>query len=81
VGRQILIRGLADKTVRRLKRRARSQGRSLQQEVKAILDREADMLAPDEAHAVAGRWLDAMRRARGEVTGNTGLIRQSRDLR
>lgn len=79
--RQILVRGLADRTVRRLKRRARSQGRSLQQEVKAILDREAEMFAPGEAYAITGRWLDEMRRRHGVFSGGAALIREDRDSR
>ena len=79
--RQILVRGLGDRTVQRLKRRARVQGRSLQQEVKAILEREAEMLTPEEAYAVAGRWLDRVRRAHGEVSDSAVLIREDRDSR
>lgn len=79
--RQILVRGLDDKTVERLKRRARSRGRSLQQEVKAILEREAQMFTPDEAHTVTGRWLDEVRRAHGEVSGSAMLIREDRNSR
>jgi plasmid stability protein len=79
--RQILVRGLDDTTVERLKRRARLRGRSLQQEVKTILEREARMLTPGEAHAVTGRWLDAVRRAHGELPGSARLIRENRDSR
>ena len=45
----ILVRGLDPKTIRRLKERARFNGRSLQQEVKAILERAAGMLTMSEA--------------------------------
>ena len=38
---EILVRGLDQKTVKRLKERARISGRSLQQEVKDILERAA----------------------------------------
>lgn len=38
---QILVRNLDDKVVERLKRRARKDGRSLQSEVKFILEKEA----------------------------------------
>ena len=79
--RQILVRGLDDKTVRRLKRRARSQGRSLQQEVKAILEREASMLTSDQAYAITGRWLAEVRRVHGELRGSAALIREDRDSR
>jgi plasmid stability protein len=79
--RQILIRGLSERTVQRLKRRARSRGRSLQQEVKAILDREAEILAPGEAYTRASRWLDEMRRAHGVFSDSAALIREDRDSR
>ena len=39
---QILVRDLSAKTVRQLKARARSGGRSLQAEAKQILERAAD---------------------------------------
>jgi hypothetical protein len=45
----ILVRGLAQKTVERLKERARLNGRSLQQEVKALLERAAETLTMREA--------------------------------
>ena len=45
----ILVRGLDQKTIERLKERARLNGRSLQQEVKALLDRAADTLTMREA--------------------------------
>jgi plasmid stability protein len=45
----ILVRGLDEKTIARLKERARLNGRSLQQEVKAILERAADTLTMSEA--------------------------------
>lgn len=38
---QILVRNLDEKVVEGLKRRARSEGRSLQAEVRRILEREA----------------------------------------
>ena len=40
----ILVRGLDQKTIKRLKEHARLNGRSLQQEVKALLERAADAL-------------------------------------
>ena len=44
----ILLRGLDQKTIERLKERARLNGRSLQQEVKALLERAADALTMRE---------------------------------
>lgn len=40
---QILVRGLAPETVARLKKRAKERGRSLQSEVKGILEQAAKM--------------------------------------
>jgi plasmid stability protein len=40
----ILVRGLGQKTIERLKERARLNGRTLQQEVKVLLERAAEML-------------------------------------
>jgi plasmid stability protein len=45
----ILVRGLDQKTIERLKERARLNGHSLQQEVKALLKRAADPLTMREA--------------------------------
>jgi antitoxin FitA len=52
----ILVRGLDRKTIERLKERARLNGRSLQQEVKEILQRAADMLTMSEAHRLSAKW-------------------------
>jgi plasmid stability protein len=45
----ILVRGLDPKTIERLTERARRNGRSLQQEVKALLERAAKALTMREA--------------------------------
>jgi plasmid stability protein len=45
----ILVRGLDQKTIERLKERARLNGRTLQQEVKALLERAAETLTMREA--------------------------------
>jgi antitoxin FitA len=52
----ILVRGLDDKILHRLKERARLNGRSLQQEVKDILDRAAGTLTMYEARRLSERW-------------------------
>jgi plasmid stability protein len=52
----ILVRGLDPKTLRRLKERARLNGRSLQQEIKEILERAAGMLTMNEARRLSERW-------------------------
>jgi plasmid stability protein len=52
----ILVRGLDQRTIERLKERARLNGRSLQQEAKAILERAAGMLTMTEARRLSERW-------------------------
>jgi plasmid stability protein len=51
----VLIRGLDDDVLERLKRRAERAGRSLQSETKLILQRAAGR-SLDESLAVAARW-------------------------
>lgn len=72
---QILVRDLSDDVIERLKRRARSEGRSLQSEVKLILEQAArlDMqtarrLAKDIQKLFKGRTL----------TDSADLIREDR---
>ena len=73
----ILIRGLTVKTIRRLKARAAASGRSLQTEVKAILENSATEKTFDELRREAeefskkfeGRWL----------ADSTELIREDRN--
>ena len=60
----ILVRGLDEGTIHRLKERARLNERSLQQEVKEILERTAGTLTMLEARRLAERW---RRRLRGGV--------------
>ena len=73
----ILIRGLNVKTIRRLKARAAASGRSLQTEVKAILENSATEKTFDELRREAevfskkfeGRW----------PADSTELIREDRN--
>jgi plasmid stability protein len=75
----ILVRGLDEGTIYRLKERARLNGRSLQQEVKEILERTAGTLTMPEARQLAERW---RRRLRGRsFSDSTRLIREDRDSR
>ena len=75
----ILLRGLDEGTIQRLKERARLNGRSLQQEVKKILERTAGTLTMPEARQLAERW---RRRLRGRsFSDSTRLIREDRDSR
>ena len=73
---QILVRGLDEKVVERLKARARENGRSLQSEVKLILEQAArvDMetnlnLANDIRKSFKGR----------KLTDSVDLIREDRN--
>ena len=52
----ILVRELDEKTIERLKERARLNGRSLQQEVKALLEHAADALTMREARRLSDQW-------------------------
>jgi plasmid stability protein len=75
----ILVRGLDQKTIERLKERARFNGRSLQQEVKALLERAADTLSMREARGLSERW---KHRVGGRsMSDSAQLIREDRDSR
>jgi len=74
---QILIRGLGEATVRRLKERARRAGRSLQGEVKRLLEREARQGTIDEALERARRVRDGL--AGGRFGDSAALIREDRE--
>ena len=75
----ILVRGLDQKTVERLKERARLNGRSLQREAKALLERAAETLTMREARRVSEGW---RRRLTGRsFSDSPRLIREDRDSR
>jgi antitoxin FitA len=74
---EILVRGLDQKTVKRLKERARISGRSLQQEVKDILERAATTLTMDEARRLSETWHRQL--ARRSFSDSAELIREDRD--
>jgi plasmid stability protein len=75
----IFVRGLDQKTVQRLKARARLTGRSLQQEVKAILERAAGTLTMSEARRLSERWRHRL--GRRSFSDSVRLIREDRDSR
>jgi antitoxin FitA len=76
---QILVRGVDAATVERLKKRARARGRSLQQEVKAILEQAAQALTGEEASRLSAAW---HRRLANRGTSDSALlIREDRDAR
>jgi antitoxin FitA len=75
----ILVRGLDEKTITRLKERARASGRSLQQEVKSILERAASTLTMGEVGKLADTW---RRRLAGRTYSDSAkLVRDDRDSR
>jgi plasmid stability protein len=75
----ILVRGLDQKTIERLKERARLNGRSLQQEVKALLERAAETFTIREARHLSERWTRRLRRR--SFSDSAQLIREDRDSR
>ncbi len=72
---QLLVRDLTAETIQRLKNRARRHGRSLQGEVKLILEAAAG-LSPDEARLVAEEWRERL--AGTAHSDSTELIREDR---
>ena len=74
---QMLVRDLDPEVVERLKARARVHGRSLQKEVKTILEEAAATLSNREAEAVAESW---QRRLAGrEYSDSAELLREDRE--
>ena len=73
---QVLVRGLDDDTVAALKARAKQHNRSLQSEIKAILEERAQALTIEDfaARATATRRKLAGKRFRD----STALIRKDR---
>jgi plasmid stability protein len=74
---QVLVRQLNDKVVDRLKKRAKEHGRSLQSEVKTILEDAV----PD--YERAWKRIDSLRlrlkRSSRKFSDSAGLIREDRD--
>ncbi|HET6520653.1 MAG TPA: hypothetical protein VFG47_12670 [Geminicoccaceae bacterium] len=74
---QVLVRDLDERTVERLKERARTHGRSLQREAKAILEEAANAPTVEEARAAAER---VRRRFAGRTFSDSAeLIREDRE--
>ena len=73
----ILIRDLDAKTIRRLKSRAAASGRSLQAEVKAILESNATEMTLDELRRDA---IEFSKRFKGrKLSDSVDLIREDRN--
>lgn len=75
---QVLVRNLKDTVVARLKRRARTRGRSLQAEVKAILE-EAAQDVPEDFWKEADRIREQLKRSGRKFSDSAALIREDRD--
>lgn len=73
------MRDFDQKTIERLKARAHRNGRSLQQEVKALLERAVETLTMPEARRLSDQW---KRRLDGRSFSDSArLIREDRDSR
>ncbi len=76
---QILVRDLDDQLIARLKERAKQNHRSLQGEVKAILEEAAPQATRAEALAIVDKW-HAYWKAKGKTFSDSAeLIRKLRD--
>jgi antitoxin FitA len=78
---QILVRDLDDTLVARLKERARDNHRSLQGEVKAILEEAAAQASNAEVEAILDRWQRYWRQKGRTFSDSAELIREDRDSR
>ena len=76
---QLLVRDLDPRVLARLKAKARLNHRSLQGEVKAILEQAAEQATPDEAIAVLEKW--QQRWGDRVFSDSTELLREERDRR
>jgi plasmid stability protein len=75
----IVVWGLDQKTIERLKERARLNGRSLHQEVKTLLERASETLTMRETRRLSERW--TRRLSRRSFSDSARLIREDRDSR
>lgn len=79
---QILVRDLDERVVARLKERARASHRSLQGEVRAILEREArPRMTSEEMDRMLDKWRDHWRKLGKTFSDSTEMIREDRDTR
>ncbi|MDH5666880.1 MAG: hypothetical protein OEY86_02565 [Nitrospira sp.] len=75
---QVLVRNLTDKVVARLKKRAKNRGRSLQAEVKTILE-EAAKDVPEDFWKEADRIREQLQRSGRKFSDSAALIREDRE--
>jgi antitoxin FitA len=78
---QILVRDLDEAVVVRLKERARDNHRSLQGEVKAILEEAAGQATNAEVEAILDRWQRHWQQKGKTFSDSAELIREDRDSR
>lgn len=78
---QILVRDLDEAVVVRLKERARDNHRSLQGEVKAILEEAAGQATNAEIEAILDRWQRYWQQQGKIFSDSAKLIREDRDSR
>lgn len=76
---QILVRNLDDALVARLKERAKQNHRSLQGEVKAILETQAHFATKAEAAAISDKWHRYWTEQGKTFSDSAELIRKMRD--
>ncbi len=76
---QIIVRNLDDAVVRRLKQRAESNNRSLEAEVRQILEHASEQLSWDEAWARIDTFRERMTES-GRTFSDTGeMLSRSRE--
>ena len=76
---QILVRNLDNDVVERLKARAKANSRSLQAEVKMILQEASQQVSHVEAWATIERFREEMKRTGRTFSDSTELVREERD--
>jgi plasmid stability protein len=76
---QILVRDLGDALVARLKKRARENHRSLQGEVKAILEEAGAEATKSEALAIVDKWQSYWESKGKTFSDSAEIIRRMRD--
>jgi plasmid stability protein len=76
---QILVRGLDDAMVARLKDRASQNHRSLQGEVRAILEEAAPIATRSEALAIVDKWQRYWEEQGKTFSNSAEIIRKMRD--
>jgi hypothetical protein len=75
----ILVQGLDQETIERLKKRVRLNGRTLQRKAKALLERAVNTLTMSEARQLSERW--RYRVGGRSLSDSAPLIREDRDSR